>query len=303
MSPLYLLAILPAFLWAVVNHIDKYAIERYMQGRDAGALVIFTGSAAAIMGAVIWLLGFVGPVPAQYLAGMISAGVLLILSYVPYLYALDRDEASNVGPLFQMITPISYVLALVFLSEHLALPELLSGGMIFAGAILLSFDFKKVRIKMRSLLLMLLGSLMIGLNVVMFKAFALETSFWTMAFYDLVGAALGGALLFFLVRSYRVSFIGALRQYRHKVFFVNMTAETLSIFARLLNGFVALFLPIAIVQFVNGFQPLFILIIGILLTAHAPHLGKEAIDRHSLIQKFSAIILMIGGFALLSFFV
>ena len=300
---LLFLATLPPLLWALVNHIDKFAVDRYMKNRDAGALVIFTGLAGFFLGFLVLLTGKVQSIPLHYIVPMIAGGVILVLSYVPYLYALDGDEASNVGPLFQLVTPCVYVLAFIFLGEKLATPQLIAGGMIFIGALILSFDFKKTKIRMRSLLLMVLSSFLIGLNVVVFKSFALQTTFWTMAFYDLVGAALGGVLVFTCVRVYREAFLSTIAEFRYKVVSVNMLAETTSVLARLINGFVSLFLPIAIVQFVNGLQPLFILTIGIMVTKFAPRYGKEVVDRHALVQKFSAIVLMVSGLALLSFFV
>lgn len=303
MSPILFLAIIPPLLWASVNHIDKYAVERFMKGRDPGALIIFTGIAAVVMMAVLALSGYVGVLPFAVALPMVAAGTMLVFSYLPYLYALERDEASNVAPLFQLITPTSYILALVFLHEQLLPAQLFSGVLIFSGALILSFDFSRLRIRMRSFMLMLLASVMIASNVVMFKAFALQTSFWATVFYDLVGAAFAGALMFLCIGSFRRTFTAVVREYRWRVIRVNMLAETVNIFARIMMGFVTLAVPIAVAQFVNGFQPLFILLLGILLSIHAPHLGKEKIDREALLQKFAAVGLMIGGFAMLSFFV
>ena len=300
---LILLAALSPLIWAVVNHIDKYAVEKYMHGRDPGALILFTGLAAYVMGAAVYLFGHVHLLPLRTAILMIGGGAMLIFSYIPYLYAMAKDEASNVAPLFQLITPLSYIFALIFLGEHVGFLPSVAGALIFFGALTLSFDFKRFRFKRRSFLLMLLASVMIAGNVVIFKFFALETSFWATAFYDLVGAALGGTLLFLCVGRYRRTFIAVIRQHRHNVVGVNLLAEILSILSRLINGFVSLLLPIAVVQFVNGLQPLFIMVIGILLTVFLPNISKESIDKKALLQKGAAVILMIAGFALLSFLI
>jgi hypothetical protein len=152
-------------------------------------------------------------------------------------------------------------------------------------------------------LLMLLSSIMIAANIVIFKSFALSTSFWTTVFYDLLGAVVAGTILLALVARYRKDFFGAIKEHGLSVVAVNLSAETLSIGARMIAGFVTLAIPIAVVQFVNSIQSVFILVIGIILTKFAPHLGIEAIDRRSLSRKFSAIILMCAGLALLTFFV
>lgn len=300
---LIFIAALSPLIWAFVNHIDKYAVERFMHGRDPGALILFTGAAAYLMVVCMYFSGYVHFLPLETSIVMIGGGAMLIFSYLPYLYAIAKDEASNVAPLFQLITPLSYIFALVFLGERVGLATSLAGALIFLGALILSFDFKHLRIRTRTFLLMLLSSTMIAGNVIIFKAFALQTSFAATAFYDLVGAALGGTLLFIFVGRYRRTFIEVIREHRHNVVGINITAETLSILSRLINGFVSLLLPIAIVQFVNGLQPLFIVLIGILLTLVAPRFGKEAITKSALLQKGIAAVCMLAGFALLSFLI
>lgn len=300
MSPLFLLAIVPPLIWASINHLDKYAVDKYMHKYNSGALVIFTGCAGLIGALILLALHLVSQVPLGAALTMLFGGVFLVFSYIPYLYALDRDEASNVAPLFQLVTPSAYILALIFLREHITLSSLGAGAMIFLGAIALSFDFKTFKIRSRTFFLMLLASIMIATNVIIFKAVALETNFWTTVFYDLLGAGLAGMILFASVRSYMRSFIDVIREYKHKVILVNITAETLNIIARMISGFVTLTLPIAIVQFVNGLQPLFIIAVGVLLTRFLPGIAIESVDRRTLIQRFGACLLMLAGFIFLS---
>lgn len=303
MTALLLLALIPPFLWAVVNHIDKYAVESYMNDRDPGALILFTSLAAFLIGIIVLIFAPIQHLHLHTSAIMIGGGMLLVFAYIPYLYAIGKDETSNAAPLFQLITPLAYLLAFIFLGERIALKELLAGSMIFFGAIALSVDIGHMKLRRRTFFLMLLSSLMIAVNVVIFKGFALETSFWTTVFYDLLGAAIAGVVIIAASPRYRRDFMGAIRQHGSRVVSVNLVAESISVGARMVNGFVSLSLPIAIVQFINGLQPLFILVIGIVLTKFAPHLGEEAVDRRSLVRKFSAIILMCGGLSLLAFLV
>ena len=300
MNSLLLLALIPPFVWGVVNHIDKYAVERFMRGRDPGALILFTGVAAVAMSVVLYLLAPVHMLGLQVSMRMILAGTILVFSYIPYLYALSRDEASNVAPLFQLVTPCVYILAFVFLHETISLAQLCAGGLIFFGALTLSFDFGSAHVRARSFGLMLLTSSMIACNVVVFKSFAITNDFWTTAFYDLIGASVAGIVLFVFVARYRKAFLGAIHEFGAQVIGVNMLAETLNIGARLLNGFVSLGVPLMVTQFIIGLQPLFILTIGILLTLIAPRFVKEAIDRKYLVRKGAAIALMLAGVVLLT---
>ncbi len=300
MSLVILIAIIPPIIWATVNHIDKFAVDKYMKGRDAGSLVIFTGIAAFIFGVILHLSGKVSFLPREISFSMISAGTMLVFSYIPYLYAIKNDEASNVAPLFQLITPCAYIFSVLFLGEHLSGIQLFAGSMIFFGALVLSFDPHSSKIRSRTFFLMLTGAVMIALNIVMFKSFAIETDFWTTVYYDLVGATLAGVILFALIKTYRLSFLGAIKEHGFPVIGVNMFAESANIVARMISGSVTLLLPIAVIQFINGLQPLFILCIGIVLTIFAPRLGKEIISKRVLVQKFSAVFLMVAGFIMLT---
>ncbi len=298
MSPILLLAVIPPIIWAAGNHADKYSVDRFMKGRTPGALVIFTGVAAAIFAACIFLLRLVSPVALAEASVMVASGLILILSYVPYVHALQTDEATNTASLFQLVTPCVYIFGLIFLGERLPFLKLCAGSLIFIGALVLSFDFTRFHIRRRTLFLILLASVMIAANVIMFKFFGLRTDFWTTCFYDMIGTALGGAVLF-SIPQYRADLISAIRKFKYRVVALSLAIEASGISARLLFGFVTLSVPAALVQFVNGLQPLFIVLIGIFLTKWAPHLGQEAIDRRSLIRKFSAILIMLLGLVLL----
>lgn len=298
MHPILFLALIPPLIWAAGNHGDKYTVDRFMQGRNPGALIIFTGIAAALFASVIAIFHLVLSVSFFEGIVMVVSGTILILSYVPYIHALKSDETSNTTPLFQLVTPCVYIFGMLFLGERLPFLKLCAGSLIFAGAIILSFDFKHFHIRRKTLSLMLIASVMISMNVILFKFFGLKTNFWTATFYDMIGTMFGAAILW-SISQYRRDFISAIREYKYRIVFISMAIELTGLFARLLFGFVTLSVPAALVQFVTGLQPLFILLIGIMLTKWAPHWGKEAVDRSSLVRKFSAILIMLLGLVLL----
>jgi uncharacterized membrane protein len=207
-----LIAIIPPILWAAINHADKYSIERFMKGRDPGSLIITTGGSGFLMFLILSLCAPQSVATIGEASLMIFAGFLLALSYVPYMYALGEDEASNVAPLFQLITPLVFILAFIFLGETIKPIHAFSGSLIIIGALLLSIRFETAKFKWRSFLLMMLTALMIAANVVIFKATALQTSFWDAVRYDLVGVALAGLALFVGVTHYRRDLYATIRE-------------------------------------------------------------------------------------------
>ncbi len=296
------IALVPPIIWAAINHGDKYAVDRFMVGRNPGALIITTGASGLVMLLVLSL--FVqGSEATAFQAGiMILAGFLLALSYVPYMYALAKDEASNVAPLFQLITPLVFVLAFFVLGETLSVLQVFSGLLIILGALILSTRIEALTFKLRTFLLMSLTALMIAANVVIFKSTAINSIFWDAVRYDLVGVALAGLALFLCVPVYRRDLFSAIREHGAQVITVNAVIEVSNVLARIVNGYVTLFVPATLVQFVNGFQPVFIVLFGMVLTRWFPSWGSEALDRKSLLRKGLAVCVMVLGLILLSIY-
>jgi hypothetical protein len=141
---------------------------------------------------------------------------------------------------------------------------------------------------------------MIATNVVVFKATAQNALFWDAVRYDLVGIALAGIALFLFVPKYRVVIYSAMREHGLPVLTWNATIEITNIAARIVNGFASLLVPATLVQFVNGFQPVFILLFGIILTKWFPSFGSEALDTKSLARKGIAVACMVLGLVLLA---
>ncbi len=301
MTPYWILiALIPPIIWAVINHADKYVIGKYMQQRDPGALIITTGGSAFIMFLVLVVFAPGSGATLTQALWMTLAGFLLAFAYIPYMYALKSDEASNVAPLFQLITPLVFIFAFVFLQETISLAQGISGALIVLGAVLLSIPLHTLRFQKRTFLLMLLSATLIATNVVMFKSIALSATFWDAVRYDLVGITLAGVFLYVFITKYRLALVDAVREHGFPVLGANFLIEVSHIGVRIINGFVTLMVPATLVQFVNGFQPVFILIFGFILTKWIPAIGVEAIDKQSLVRKIIAISLMSVGLILLA---
>ncbi len=99
-------------LRAISNYMDKYLLSKFFQEeKNLSILLIFS----SIIGIVLlpFIFFFADNVFAISTINkllMIGGGAIYIFSLIPYLYALNKDDASNVVPLFQMIAPISLIL-------------------------------------------------------------------------------------------------------------------------------------------------------------------------------------------------
>lgn len=148
--------------------------------------------------------------------------------------------------------------------------------------------------------MMMVASLLLAAEGTIFKVIALETDFWTVVFWQYIGATLFGALLLF-IPNYRRQFFSLWKKHKAALLSINFINEAITTIGILTFRFAMLLAPLALVQMVNGFQPLFLLVIGLLLTKFWPKITKERIDKKHLIHKLTAIIIMIAGSFMINF--
>lgn len=301
----FFIALIAPVLWAITNHFDKYLLTKYFKGGSVGALMIFSALIGVFVLPVIYLIH-----PAIFSIKLIFAvlitlnGFLYVLSLLPYLYALAKDEASIVVPLYQLVPVFSYGLAYFALNERLSGLQILASVLIIVGAVALSIEFNgnKTKFKSQVFWLMVLASFLVALNGLIFKFVAIKEDFWTTSFWEYVGLALFALFLLIFIKSYRRQFLKTLKENRSLVISINGVNEVVNIIAKIAMNFATLLAPLALVWVVNGFQPLFVFIFGIILTLFLPQLGEERIEKKYLLQKILAIIVMFIGTYLLNIF-
>ena len=290
-------------IWGLVNHVDKYIISKYFTGKGVGSLVLFTSLSGFIFEIFIAIFDpsvlHFGVLPALIIA---INGAILVASFIPYLHALEDEEASMVTALFQLIPVFGYFLALIFLNEHLNTKQIVASLLIVIGSVVISLDLReRMRLKAKPFLLMTLSAFMIAVNALIFKIIALEENFWGTAFWEYTGGTIFGLFLFIFIKLYRTQFLATIAKSRFKVLTLNAFSELLNIFAKLLANFASLLAPLALVWVVNGFQPLLVFVYGILLTLLLPQVSKETLDRKTIVQKLISIgIIFVGVYLLLS---
>lgn len=294
----FLIALVAPFFWAITNHIDKYLINRYFRSGGVGALMIFSAIIGIVLLPIIYLIEpDVIYLKTSFAIFMILNGILYVVGLLPYFYALAEDEASIVVPLFQLIPFFGYLLALVVLNESLTLLQIIASLLVLSGAILISLDYNKEKnkFKVKVFWLMVLSSFLVALNGLIFKFIAIGENFWITSFWEYVGFSITGIILLTFIKSYRNQFFFIFKNNRLAVLSINGTNEILNIIAKMVMNFATILAPLALVWVVNGFQPFFVFILGIILTVFSPALGKESMLKKHLMQKFATIVIMFIG--------
>src|SRR3990167_1104913 len=237
----FFIALFAPALWSVTNHIDKYLIGKYFRGTGTGALIVFSSLIGLFVLPFILLFQVnvldIKPLNALLVMGGSAVALLAILIY---LYSLKKDEASIVVPLFQTIPVFSYVLAYIVLGETLTSRQMLGAVLVILGAISISFDLTEKKPKFKSVVFFLM----------------LVSSF---------------------LRAYRDQFISVIKRSKVPIIGLNALNEIINVIASLCIKFASLLAPLALVWVVNGFQPFFVFIYGVILTLFFPKLGTESL--------------------------
>ena len=129
-----------------------------------------------------------------------------------------------------------------------------------------------------------------------FKKVALQESFWISSFWQYLGTLSVTVFLFVFFSEHRKSFLSLFT--REKIIILGLSSfqEVLNTSANLMFDFALLLAPLAVVSVVvNGLQPFYILIFGVILTALFPTFFNEKIGKKDLVQKsFFIIVIFIG---------
>ena len=228
---------------------------------------------------------------------LISVGGLTIVWIIFYLYALEIDDISVVAPWFLTIPVFGYILGNIFLGETLTQNQIIGSGITFVGLIILSINFSKEKrkLKTKTILYMLLASVIAALAGIIFKYITIEGDFWVSSFWEYVGLGLVGIIIYIFIPKYRREFHYMNKLGGRRIFSLNIANELLSIIGNMLTHFSLLLAPIAMVYLVGSFQPAIVLLLTILGTKFFPKIIKEDMSKRILIPKIIAISIMIVG--------
>jgi len=297
------ITIFASLLWGITNHIDKFMINGIDEsGSSLKTLLIFSTLVAGLVFSPIWLIicKFSVSISTISLISIFIASFIYILATYFYFKALDKNDASIVVIMFQMIPVFSYILAFILFKETLTIPQIIGSLIIILSAILISFDFEHMnnKKKFKALFLMTLSSLFYAIYYILFDIAIRNSPYNSCAFWYQIGLLIIGIALI-IIKSYRITFINAIKNNGKKYFSLNIINEILNLFASLLVNFANITIPIALANISNGFQIIFVFLLGILGVKFLPKYFKESLNKKIILQKIGCIFLSIIGLSII----
>lgn len=294
----FYISLLGTSLFAAGNFIDKILISKYFKGGGVGALAIYSAFIGFFLLPlpIFFDLNYFD-IPFTDIGIMMASGVVYLVGIIAYLYAMTKDDTSSVVPLFQTIPIFAFILGYFFLNEIISALQFTGILLIILGSMFLSIDLaeKKIRFKYDVVALMLISSFFIALSNFLFKVGGVDYGFIVTSFWAYMGYAILGVVLFIFLKSYRREFLTSVRENKAFVLGINTLNEVIAIAGKMLQNLATLMAPLALAIAVNGFQPLLVLIYGVLLTIFVPNLIKENVNKKHLAYKFVCIIVLMSG--------
>jgi drug/metabolite transporter (DMT)-like permease len=275
-------------LWAISNQFNKIALSRFLQGFGVGPLVILAALVGVLVLPVALLLQRDAFQIGAWLPLLIAInGGLYLLAFQPLLKALRIGDAASAIPILQLVPVFSFILARIFLGEVLSSRQLVGGALVVSGSFLISVKLVPGRG-------MALSAFIYAVSFLLFKVFARQSEFWTVAVWESVGFIVYAVVVFGFFRPYRRD-LYALLAGKKVVCVLAMLSEVINIVAKGVFNYCSLLYPLALAWVGVSFQPIFVLLYSILLGVFLPQLSSEAVFGRDLLQKVAALAVMLVG--------
>ncbi len=223
----------------------------------------------------------------------LTAGALTVLFYYFYFKTLENDEPSVAIALNNLAPGLVPFLAFFILDEKLHVLQYVGLAMIVLGSFALTvIDLKKLRFT-AAVWFAVNGAIAYAL-VSIFAKYAYErASFPSIYFWISTGFGVGGVVAFLLLRDWQQLRV-VINRKRKKLLMVLVGVELLNMAGELIQGAAINGGPVTIVRGLEGIQPLYVLIIGIVLSRFLPNHFRERHDGR-FNKKVICMIFMIAG--------
>lgn len=294
MNEYLLFAILSPIFWAIVNIIDDYQIKRIY--KTPSLAIIMTG-----IFLVVPLLFAFTKIQNLDLNGSlvgILAGVCLVLSSWLYFKALSTEDTAVVIALWSL-TPVGvYILSYLFLGEVLTKNQTIGSMVIVAGSVLISLLGKRRYRFSPTLLIMLVSSALYSVSSILEKQTYIDSQDFYSGYLFITLGTIIGTVFFVLRKKNFLATVSVFRTQKKYLIFI-VVSEAINIAAIFFQNLAVSFGNLTIVKVIEGTQPIFVLVITLILALFFRYY-KKSVDYKTIAPKLIIIILMFVGFTLMN---
>lgn len=302
----FFIALAGPFLYALTNYIDKILLEKYFKESGIGTILLFSSLISIFTLPFFFLMDrtvldvSLTSILILAVKGALGVGVLWC-----YLIALRGEETSVVIVFYQLVPVLGTIMGYVLLDEVLTGMQLIAMAIIILGTTIVAFEIdsdNRFKLRKKTIIPMLGASFFWAFGGVIFKSVALEENLWRALFWERFMLLMAGICIFIFMSSYRKNFILALKNNSRNILSLNFLNEFVYILGDVAVAYAYLLAPVGLVLLTESFQPIFVLIIGIVLTIYFPKIIVEKTEMKHVWQKIIAISITGVGTYLLLFY-
>lgn len=293
-----ILALSATVCWSLSNIIDKVAVDKYIKSPKQ---FIFLLSQYYSLISLLYLAFFFSSTAINPYA--LLCGVMLFGLYYYYAEVIPHEEMTSVIIVHQIEPVFVLILSLIFFQVSPNLAEWIGFFTILFGMIFFCIPGKKTKhqsILARNVVLLTLSAFLGSLSTILADIASNQLSPLDILGQSALGYGISGLLILGFSKSYRNEARQALFiDSKRKISVIGLTglAETLGYFF----FFSALGLAEnpSLVAIVTSVHPVFLFLLGILLTRIVPKIYREGTSRDDIIKKSVAIVIVTFGVILL----
>lgn len=271
------LSLLAPVCWSIANYLDKYLLSKRHSGIGSGGLFILSALVSGIISFCIYLKFGYDPlrVDSQIAGALILSGIFEALYIFFYFIALERESTTTVISLFQLAPIMGIIFGYLMLNELPNADQFFGVALILVGTLLvIKKKGEKLSFKRGVVPLMITSTAFVGIFSTIFKIAAEGIDFWTAVFWQYIGIAIVGFILFSSVGPHRKEAGIMIGKSGFKVLFITILAELSNVGALLATNAALLIAPVALVLSIASVQPILVYLEGLVLVFFFPALFR-----------------------------
>ena len=264
----------------------------------------YTFFVGILSAAVILLIPFIGiSVPQGILwLWIILAALFNILGIYTMFSALNVFDVSKIIPTIGALQPIFVVIFsfLILGEDAMGSRQILAFVILLLGSVLISIE-KNYRVTRRSLKLSFFAALFFSLEMIFAKIVYLNLAFWD-GFIWMKIFGLVFVMSFLFNKTFRSDIFNVDQKLDKKNSIIFFLGQGFGGLANILQGWAISLVPLAYLGIMNamkGLQYVFLFIFVLIISATFPKLLNEKTSKTIIIQRITAIILIIIGLLVL----
>lgn len=297
----FILAAIPPFFWALTNFVDQFLARRFFPDQSFSLLSFSTIAFGLLVIALTFIQPFVLNVEVGTAISLMALGILFYTGVVPYIFALQEEEASNAAPLFETIPFFTAILGVFFLGEHFQTKDIIAGLIVIAGGMGILWDFENKFFSKKVFIYMIIASILIGTYKVVLQQFSITDLHWvTIVYWTLCGRFLIAAFTFIMFPPIRKNVFRVLKEAPYTAIAVDLAQHVLAFLALIFTVMAMAKAPNAtFVMLIGALQSIFLIGIGVFLSFILPQYFKRASYLKHTALKFVFVSFIFGGLVLL----